>query len=107
MKDAAFFITLGLFAGSTGLWLGFPGRFFVASWGVGGWICCVLFAWLQICTVSVLLRTSLSNPGVLAKNSCREPQEGENDEKEFLIGGTEYVRVSLRKSECCSKIVLF
>jgi palmitoyltransferase ZDHHC9/14/18 len=100
MKDAAFFITIGLFVVATGFWLGFAGRFFVLQAPVLGWFCCAAFVALQTCTLSVLFRCSFSNPGVLEKNSRKAPAEGEPREKEVLVGGREYVKVRRGALHC-------
>jgi len=93
MKEPAFFITICIILAPTGLWLAFPGRYFVTHSLVLGWIACVAFAAFQLCVLAALLRASLSDPGVLAKSSSQQPAEGQPREREVMVAGLEFVKV--------------
>ncbi len=89
MKDAAFYITLGLLLGATGVFLAFPGRYFVMHLDGLGWAICSVFAAMQACVVSVLLRASFTGPGALRKGTT--PLQPEVLQREEMVAGVPVV----------------
>jgi palmitoyltransferase ZDHHC9/14/18 len=83
MKEGAFFITVFLIVVPAGVFLAFPGRFFVAELGVAGWMLCGFFGALQLVVLAVLLRASFTSPGVLRKGSC--PVVPAVEQREVLV----------------------
>jgi hypothetical protein len=99
MKDAAFFITIGLIVVPTAVWEAFTGRYLVGRFGVMGWLASAAFMLMQVCSLSLLLRASFTNPGVLAKNSNRLPLDERREREVSIRSGRAFVKVPSAKAQ--------
>ena len=84
MKEGAFFLTLLLIVVPAGVFLAFPGRFYVGRLGAAGWALCGVFGAVQLVALSVLLRASFTNPGALRKGTT--PSVPAVLQREVLLG---------------------